>query len=137
MMVTPDDDKLTQYRLGTVEKAVESISDSLQTIAAVVQHHAETRDMVKRMFSRIEDGEDRTRNLETVVPPAVIAVQDQETRLRVIEREMPTLKLIRGWVVSGVVGVLGLVGVAVVQIVMYLPRIASSPSISQTTTQIK
>lgn len=74
-----------------VTVAVESIDTSLQTLARLEERHSETRNGLARAFAEISD---------------------HETRLRNIEAEMPTMKMVRGWVITGVVGILSLAGVA-------------------------
>lgn len=93
-MNTPENNEpgsLTQYRLGMIEKTLEAIRDNLTQLAQLEQKHIETREAVGRAFEQIES---------------------HDTRLRNVEQEMPTLKLVRGWVVSGVIGIVGLLGVA-------------------------
>lgn len=99
-----DDQTVLEYRVASLEAvvrevkdAVKSIDTSLQTLARLEAKHAETRDGLERAFNEIAD---------------------HETRVRVIETEMPTTKLIRGWVIAGVVGVLGMMGVAMIKLVV-------------------
>jgi hypothetical protein len=44
--------------------------------------------------------------------------EEFERRVLAIEVELPTMKLIRNWVIAGAFGVLSLVGVAVVALVL-------------------
>ncbi len=78
--------------VSEVKDAVKSIDQSLKTLASLEVRHAETRDALGRAFSNIED---------------------HEKRLRQIEADMPTMRLIKGWVITGVVGCMGLVGMGV------------------------
>lgn len=80
-----------------VSKAVESIDESLKTLTRLDVKHDETSKGLNRAFLEIDDHEKRIRN---------------------IEEEMPTTKLIRGWVIAGVVGVLGMMGVAMIKMVV-------------------
>lgn len=89
-------DTLTQYRLGMIEKTLEAIRDNLTQLAQLEQKHIETREALSRAFDEIKN---------------------HDGRLRSIEGEMPTLKLTRGWVISGVLGVLALLGVAIFKLV--------------------
>lgn len=84
-------DTLTQYRLGMIEKTLEAIRDNLTQLAQLEQKHIETRDALGRAFEQINA---------------------HDNRIRTVEQEMPTLKMVRGWVVSGVIGIVGLLGVA-------------------------
>lgn len=86
---------LTQYRLGMIEETLKAISDSLGQLAALEQKHIETREALGRAFKQLTD---------------------QDQRLRLVETELPTLKLVRGWVISGVIGVLGMLGIALFKV---------------------
>lgn len=88
--------ELTQYRLGMIEKTLEAISENLQQLAQLEQKHLETREALNRAFAEIKNQDDRVRTLEI---------------------EMPTLKLIRGWVIAGVLGCAGLLGVTLFKLV--------------------
>lgn len=80
-----------------VSTAVESIDESLKTLTRLDVKHEETNKEVERAFDDISD---------------------HETRIRVVETEMPTMKLIRGWVIAGVVSLVGLVGLAIAGMVI-------------------
>lgn len=82
--------------VGEVRTAVKSIDVSLQSLARLELHHSETRDGLARAFKSIED---------------------INTRMRVIETEMPTMKLVRNWIMAGVIGGLGMTAVAGFKIV--------------------
>jgi len=93
-----------EYRLsalessvGEIRSAVKSIDASLQILSRLEQRHAETRDGLERAFSELAD---------------------HETRVRVIEAEQPTTKLIKGWVIGGIVGGLSMMGIALVKLVV-------------------
>lgn len=45
------------------------------------------------------------------------SLEDHETRLRTVEADMPTLRLIRNWVVAGALGTLAMVGVAAARLI--------------------
>lgn len=100
-MATPDQnepDNLTQYRLGMIEKTLEAIRDNLTQLAQLEQKHIETREALGRAFEQINS---------------------QDVRLRGMEQEMPTLRLVRGWVISGVIGIMGLLGVTLFKLFTY------------------
>lgn len=80
-----------------VKNAVKSIDQSLRTLASLEVKHEETRNGLNRAFTEIGD---------------------HETRMRTMENEMPTLKLVRGWVIAGVVGIMGILGVAILHLVL-------------------
>jgi hypothetical protein len=73
--------------------AVKSIDGSLKELVRLGVAHEQTRDAISRAFQEIED---------------------HEARLRQIEVDMPTIRLIRGWVLMAVVGVFGIVGIGLV-----------------------
>lgn len=89
------DNKLTQYRLSMIEQSLHAISDTLTKLAQLEQKHIETREAIGRAFDSI-DGHD--------------------LRIRGMEAEMPTLKLVRGWVISGCIGIIGLLAVSVLKL---------------------
>lgn len=101
----PPADSVMEYRISSLEgsvneikSAVKSIDASLQVLSRLEQRHAETRDGLERAFSELSD---------------------HETRVRLIETEIPTTKLIRGWVIAGVIGGVGMMGIAMLKLVLY------------------
>lgn len=99
-----DDNAVLDVRVSNLERvvdrvsvAVESIDESLKTLTRLDVKHEETNKAVDRAFADISD---------------------HETRIRVVETEMPTMKLIRGWVIAGVVSLVGLVGLAIAAMVI-------------------
>lgn len=95
--VTIPTDRLTDYRLTMIEKTLVSISDSLHQLASLEQKHAETRDGLGRAFTQLDN---------------------QNNRLRDVELELPTLKLVRGWIIAGVIGVFGVLGISLFKLVL-------------------
>lgn len=96
--------QVLEFRVATLEgavmeikTAVRSIDTSLQTLARLEAHHSETRDALSRAFADIGD---------------------HENRLRDIEAEMPTMRMIRNWVVAGVLGVVSMTGAALIGLVV-------------------
>lgn len=82
-----------------IEKTLQAISENLERLAALEQKHLETREALNRAFDAIKVTETE--------------IKTADERVRKIELELPTLKLIRGWVIAGVVGCAGLLGVTV------------------------
>lgn len=95
---------LLERDVNEIKEAIKSIavsnseiSRSLQTIAVLETEHANTRQSLERAFSEI----------------ASVKLEVAE-----ISRDMPGLKEIRGWVVTGVLAVAGIVGAAMVLVVV-------------------
>lgn len=80
-----------------VSTAVESIDESLKTLTRLDIRHEETAKGVERAFE---------------------VVRDHETRVRLIEAEMPTLKLVRRWALSGMATFAGALCLAVFALVL-------------------
>lgn len=80
-----------------VSTAVESIDESLKTLTKLDVKHDETNKGLDRAF---------------------VSIKDHETRIRLIETEMPTMKLIRGWVITGAIALIGLMGLSIVNTVL-------------------
>lgn len=90
--------------VNEIREAVKSIDRSMQTFARLEVHHSETRDALGRAFAEIEELKKEQREY----------LKDHETRIRMIEQEMPTTKLVRGWIIAGVIGLVAIVGMAIV-----------------------
>lgn len=88
---------LTEKAIGEIRDASKAIEASLKTLTALEQHHSATREKL----------------LDLATQNASL-----DARLRVIETEMPGLKMIKGWVITGTIGILGLVGAAVLKLVV-------------------
>lgn len=93
-------DALTAYRLEMIEKTLASMSDSVRQLVSLEQKHIETRQAIERAFSELKE---------------------QDTRIREVEQEMPTLKLTRGWIIAGVLGVFGVLGVQLFKMMFAVP----------------
>lgn len=85
-------DALTQYRINMIESTLEAVRENLIKLAQLEQKHLETKESLTRAFD---------------------SMNDINARLREVEKEMPTLKLVRGWVIAGFLGILSLLGVAI------------------------
>lgn len=79
-----------------VSTAVESIDESLKTLTRLDVKHDETRDGLGRAF---------------------VAIEDHEKRMRAIESEIPTMKLGRGWVFTGITGLIAILGMVIVRLI--------------------
>ena len=120
-------EKVLEFRVTSLEKvvsevssAVKSIDSSLKTLTSLEIHHNQTRDAVGRAFTNIED---------------------HEGRLREIESDLPTMRLVRNWVIAGVLGCTSLVGVAVAGMVIISsktqPAVYAQPVPRQTAESIQ
>lgn len=89
-------DALIDYRLNMMEKSLASISDSLRQLASLEQKHAETREAITRAFNQLDS---------------------HNIRIREVELELPTLKMVRGWIIAGVLGVFGMLGIQLFKMV--------------------
>lgn len=83
--------------VGEIRSAVKSIDGSLKVLASLEARHIQTSDAVGRAFAEIKD---------------------HETRLRTAEADMPTMRLVRNWVIAGVIGCVSMVGVATASLVI-------------------
>lgn len=92
----PGDNRMTAWRLNRIEDTLEKVSETLGKLAVLEQRHIETREAIERSFSEIK------------------ALNE---RMRAVELDMPMLRQIKNWIVSGVVAVVGVVGMAVWEVV--------------------
>lgn len=119
-----ENEKVLEFRVsaletvvGEVRTAVKSIDASLKALTSLEIHHNQTRDAVGRAFTeikRLEDGD----------------IKDHEERLRLVENDLPTMRLVRNWVIAGVVGCVSMVGVAVAGLVIVSAK-SQPPAIQQ------
>lgn len=103
--------ELIEHRLTAVESALEKVADAIQEIAAstrLIAHlelkHAETRDSLERAFGEIKD----LQGVDVML----------DTRMRVVELDMPALNATRRTVDNAIFSVVGLVGLAVIGLVL-------------------
>lgn len=92
-------DQLTAYRLQMLEDTMKQVAETLSKMASLDQRILDAQNAQAAMRNEW-CGKD----------------EDKERRLRAIEVEMPTLKLIRGWVISGVVACASLLGLTLYQV---------------------
>lgn len=90
------DSNLTDYRLAMIERTLESMADNIKALTTLEQKHLETRESLNRCFAMIEQVEHRTRS---------------------IELELQTLKMVRSWIIAGVLGVMGILGTSLVRLI--------------------
>lgn len=87
---------LIEYRLSQMERAVTTLVEQNTTMIALEQRHMDTREALDRAFKSIKDVDGRVRTIET---------------------EMPTLRLVRGWVIAGMLCVIAASGTVVLDTV--------------------
>lgn len=111
----PNNDEIIAFRLASLEKitsemaiAVKSIAESLTTMVRLEVKHEETREALERAFTAITNH----RIAQDVVN------KDIEMRSRAIETEMPTMKLTRGWAITGATSAVGILFVAIIGLVL-------------------
>lgn len=97
---------LIDYRLSQLERAVTELVKQNTTMIALEQRHMDTREALDRAFKSIKDVDGRVRTIET---------------------EMPTLRLVRGWVIAGMLAVIAASGTVVMDTV----RKAGQPPATQ------
>lgn len=128
------DNAVLDNRVTNLEKvvdrvyaAVESIAESLTTLTRLEAHHEETRAGVTRAFTAIakcegkieilEEGRVKKSDCDKCHALQGILNREHSERIDDIETEMPTLKMVRGWVITGAMGVLGIFGLGLVNLV--------------------
>lgn len=107
----PINPELTEHRLGAVERAVESIAESVRVIAdstskivRLEERHDETREGLNRAFCEIRD-----------VKSGAAKIDD---RVKVIELDMPDLRKTSNRINAGVWALAGIVCLALVGLVI-------------------
>lgn len=97
---------------------VERDQEGMKAIAAEVRDNSkEIAQALQNLCMLMSKMESSHTSLESAVTRAFNDLEDHELRMRVIENEMPTVKLTRNWMVAGVIGVVGLVGLALIELV--------------------
>lgn len=102
---------LIEYRLSQMESAVRALVAQNTQIIALEQRHLETREALDRAFKAIKDNDTKQQ----------AASQAVDTRVRSIEAEMQSLRMVRGWVITGVLAVVAASGTVVVKSVTAAP----------------
>ncbi len=93
--------RLLEQDREDMRDAIESIKGSLQALVRLEERHAETREALGRAFKESKDIHDRVSAIEKVIPGLV---------------EM------RGWLVKANLGILGLIGLAIIGLVVIAPH---------------
>jgi hypothetical protein len=95
-----------------VDTKLDGIAATLSSLARIEERQVNTSERLSTSSTITADHESRIRILEKEMPVKA------EDRITAIEKAMPGLIENRGWVISGVLGVLSLVGLAVVKLVL-------------------
>ena len=91
-------------RVTNLEKVVERVSTAVESI-----------DESLKMLTRLDVKHDEaSKGLDR----AFVNIKDHETRIHGLELEMPTMKLVRGWVITGSIALVGLMGVSIANLVL-------------------
>lgn len=90
-------DPLTNYRLEMMEKAIAGLTENMAKLTSIEVKYHENRDAQLRAFAMIDklDG-----------------------RVTAIEAEIPTLKLVRAWVIAGSTSTIGIFAVYLIRTVL-------------------
>lgn len=96
--------QVIESRLDGMAVDLSEIKTELRTVAAGMER-----------VIRLEEGR---RQHEDALSRAFERIGDHEKRIIAVETEMPMMKMVRGWVITGVIGVVGILGVSVITMVM-------------------
>lgn len=102
MSAPKDQEALTQYRLGMIEQTLQAVAENLQQLKAMDHKLIEVQAAIVGLQEAHKGMRDRH--------------EKTDGRVHTIELELPTLKLIRSWVLAGVVGCAGLLGVTLFKV---------------------
>lgn len=97
-------DPVIVHRLDRLERANESIAESLKALVRLEQHHTDTRDGLSRAWKQIETNRERIDEVEDQIPDKL------DDRLHAIEQEMPALKMTSRWVIGGTLAIVAAAG---------------------------
>lgn len=89
-----------QRELAALSGTTKSVADSLVILVRLEESH-------KTVLDRLRNGSE--------------TMQNHETRLQDIERDMPGLKELRRWVIGGILAGVGMMGVALAKLVLIDP----------------
>lgn len=98
----------TREVIASLRESQQSISNSLERLVRLEEHHIETREALNRAFSAIEKLATTMHEVKLQIPANL------EPRLREVEMQMPGLLELRRWLVAGVMSVVGLIGCGVI-----------------------
>lgn len=99
------------------------LAERIERIASDV---ADIKDEMKRIaagMERIARLEERHANSGEAIARAFSKIQDHEQRLIKLEVEAPMTKMVRNWIISGVIGVIGLLGTQLFAVIFYVTKL--------------
>lgn len=99
---------ILEYSFQRTERALSDISDSLKKLTELQVNYVNTSDAVSRAFREISNVEEDQK----------IINKDIETRIRLVEEQMPTLILVKSWIIGGVITIVAIVLSAAITLVM-------------------
>lgn len=103
-MSEPTTHAVLNVRVTNLEKVVERVSTAVESIAI--------------SFNALTRLEERHEYTKQAMERAFESIGKQDERITKMELEMPSLKMVRGWVITGVLGIMGILGVAVLHLVL-------------------
>lgn len=87
--------------VAAIKAEMQRIAAGMERIARLEERHATHNDALTRAFTRVEQIEQRLVKLEV---------------------EVPITRMVRGWVISGVIGVVGLLGTQLVAVIFFAAK---------------
>lgn len=109
-----------QVRVSAAEakRALHDAAQEASIVLRINQAGQESRlAQLERAMDKFALVLDRFSTMDSLIAHNRTMGEDHEDRVRVIEKELPVLRLIRAWVIAGVVGLWGLLGTALFAIV--------------------
>jgi len=76
--------------VSEIKSTLKELSSSMERVARLEERHTNNSDAISRAFAKLEDHDSRMMRLET---------------------EAPLTRMVRRWVIAGVIGVAGVVGI--------------------------
>lgn len=98
------------------------LAERIERIATDVSDIKEEMKRIAAGMERIARLEERHVNSSEAIARAFTRIENHERRLVQLEVEVPITKMVRNWVIMGVLGVLSLLGAQVFTIVFYVSR---------------
>ena len=77
-------EELTDYRLEQIENAVKTMAESVQSLVALEQKHAETREALGRAFKQNESLEARIRAIELAQASSNTTSRGMSTAINIV-----------------------------------------------------